>query len=150
MTMNTDIPVYRHSLEGERATRRPDGLCVLTHVLYALYMAGWMTGGISVLVAIITNYARRADAVGTPCEAHFTWQIRTFWISVVCVLAGVAVVLYELFTGYSFKAWASPVPELACFVLAMCLCGIWVFCRIIKGWLYLYWNKPLPHPRGWI
>ena len=27
--------------------------------------------------------------------------------------------------------------------------SIWMLYRIIKGWLYLYDNKPLANPRGW-
>ena len=68
-------PAYQNSAEAERQR----GLRTLTHVLYGLYAAYWLTGGITVLIAIIINYLKRGDVVGTPYEAHFEWQIRTFW-----------------------------------------------------------------------
>ena len=37
--------------------------------------------GLPSIVAVIMNYARRADAEGTPFAAHFRWQIRTFWFA---------------------------------------------------------------------
>jgi|GEM_PF-181762 len=154
--MNADNDAYRHSLQGERQARRADEPRALTHLLYALYLAGWITGGISVLVAIIANYARRADAQGTSCEAHFTWQIRTFWIGVVWALAGVALLVYAFVAGgfAVFRASSSgSTCDAACVLgltgvalggaLLMGGTGVYLFYRIIKGWLCLYWNKPL-------
>ena len=42
-------PTYRNALESERDRSAR----TLTHVLYALYAVYWLTGGISVLIAII-------------------------------------------------------------------------------------------------
>ena len=77
-------PVYQNSAEAERQR----GLRTLTHVLYALYAAYWLTGGLTVLIAIIINYLKRGDVAGTPYEAHFEWQIRTFWWAVLGHLIG--------------------------------------------------------------
>ncbi|TDV28513.1 putative membrane protein [Paraburkholderia caballeronis] len=118
---------YRHSLDADRLR----SLHTLTHVLYALYAVYWLTGGISVLVAIIINYLKRDEAAGTPYEAHFTWQIRTFWLGLAGHLIGVA--LFIVVIGIPIL-WAV---------------AIWTLYRIIKGWLYLYDSKPLLNPRGW-
>ncbi len=111
---------------------RQRGLRTLTHVLYALYAVYWLTGGVSVLVAIIINYIKRDDVAGTPYEIHFTWQIRTFWLGLAGHLIGIA--LFLLLIGIPIL-WAV---------------AIWTLYRIIKGWLYLYDNKPLVNPRGWV
>lgn len=120
-------PAYRHTIEPERER----SLRTLTHVLYALYAVHWLTGGLTILIAIIINYVKRGDAAGTPYEPHFEWQIRTFWIG----LLGYAIggLLVFVFIGFAVL-WAV---------------SIWMLYRIIKGWLYLYDNKPLVNPRAW-
>jgi uncharacterized membrane protein len=100
-------------------------------VLYALYAVYWLTGGISVLIAIIINYVKRPDVIGTPYEAHFQWQMRTFWWCMLGYLIGG--LLFFVVIGIPIL-WAV---------------GIWMLYRIIKGWLYLYDNKPLVNPRAW-
>jgi uncharacterized membrane protein len=120
-------PVYENSPESERMR----SLRTLTHVLYALYAAYWLTGGLTVLIAVIINYLKRDDVAGTPYEAHFRWQIRTFWLALLGHVIGVA--LIWVFIGF---------PIL--FVV-----GIWTLYRVIKGWLFLYENKPL-QARAWV
>ncbi|VVE41482.1 membrane protein [Pandoraea communis] len=107
------------SAEQERALRK------LTHVLYALYALFWLTGGVTAIVAIIINYIKRDDVVGTLYASHFTWQIRTFWWSVAWGVLGVA--LAVVMVGFAIL-W---------------VLGIWTLYRIVKGWLYLNDNKPM-------
>ncbi|MEX3814772.1 DUF4870 family protein [Paraburkholderia sp. BR13439] len=121
-------PVYRHAMEPERER----SLRTLTHVLYALYAVHWLTGGLTILVAIIINYVKRADVAGTPYEAHFEWQIRTFWMGVVGYAIGALLLVVVI--GIPVL-WAV---------------SIWMLYRIIKGWLYLYDNKPFANPAGWV
>jgi uncharacterized membrane protein len=120
-------PSYQSATEGDRQR----SLRTLTHVLYALYAVYWLSGGITALIAIIINYVKRSDVVGTPYEAHFDWQIRTFWMAVIGHLIGFA--LFIVLIGVPIL-WAV---------------AIWMLYRIIKGWLYLYDNKPLLNPRAW-
>ncbi len=81
-------PVYENPADSERLR----SLRTLTHVLYALYAAYWLTGGLTVLIAIIINYLKRDDVAGTPYEAHFQWQIRTFWWALLGHVIGVALI----------------------------------------------------------
>ncbi|SDQ63304.1 DUF4870 family protein [Paraburkholderia tuberum] len=121
-------PVYRHAMEPERER----SLRTLTHVLYALYAVHWLTGGLTVLVAIIINYVKRSDVAGTPYEAHFEWQIRTFWLGLVGYAIGALLLLVVI--GIPVL-WAV---------------SIWMLYRIIKGWLYLYDNKSFANPASWV
>jgi len=120
-------PSYQSTLESDRQR----SLRTLTHVLYALYAVYWLSGGVTALIAIIINYLKRDDVVGTPYEAHFTWQIRSFWMALFGHL--VAFALFIVLIGVPLL-WAV---------------AIWMLYRIIKGWLYLYDNKPLLNPRAW-
>ncbi len=56
-------------------------------MIYGLYGASFLVG-ITSIVAIILNYVKRGDVAGTYLESHFTWQIRTFWISVIVAIVG--------------------------------------------------------------
>jgi uncharacterized membrane protein len=109
----------------------PRNMRTFTHILYALYAVYWLTGGLTGLVAIILNYVKRSDAVGTQYEDHFTWQIRTFWWSVLGHIVGFALI-WVLGLGF----------------LILTAVWIWTLYRIIKGWLFLYENKTLD-PQAW-
>jgi uncharacterized membrane protein len=120
-------PSYQSTLDADRLR----SLRTLTHVLYALYAVHWLTGGLTGLIAVIINYVKRSGAAGTAYEAHFDWQIRTFWYGLIGYLIGFA--LIAVLIGLA----------------VLWVVGIWMLYRIIKGWLYLYDNKPLLSPRGW-
>ncbi|BBP97426.1 hypothetical protein BSFA1_25550 [Burkholderia sp. SFA1] len=115
-------PVIQNSTDPERLRN----IRTFTHVLYALYAVYWLTGGLTGLVAIILNYVKRSDVVGTPCEDHFTWQIRTFWWSLLGHVVGFALI-WVLGLGF----------------LVIGATWIWTLYRIIKGWLFLYEGKTL-------
>jgi uncharacterized membrane protein len=122
-----------------------EGMVTLTHVLYGLHgfsalmgvlgsafiVTAFLTGWPSI-IAVIINYVKRGDARGTWLDSHFGWQIRTFWYAVLwVVLAGLLILT---FVGIPF-AW----------VLLVAV-GIWVLYRIIRGWIALVENRPMPLP----
>jgi uncharacterized membrane protein len=96
---------------------------------YALHIAGLLLSlGILSVVALIINYVKRPSARGTIFESHFTWQIRTFWWTVLwLVILGVPVVL---------------TLGLASFLLF--IPAIWYLYRMIKGLIYLNDRRPMP------
>ncbi|HYD50535.1 MAG TPA: hypothetical protein VEB21_19420 [Terriglobales bacterium] len=112
------------------------GLTRLTHLIYALHafsaamgvissaavVTAFLTGWPSIL-AVILNYAKRADVRGTYLESHFHWQIRTFWYALLWLL--VAGLLLITIIGIPL-AW-----------LLVVLTGLWVLYRILRGWLAL-------------
>jgi uncharacterized membrane protein len=95
----------------------------LTMVTYILYALSAFTG-VTAIVAIVINYVKREDAAGTVYESHFTWQIRTFWWSLLWAVIGMAL---------SFVLIGIPI---------LIADGIWVIYRIVKG--FLYWNDGKP------
>lgn len=97
----------------------------LTLITYILYAVSAFVG-ITAIVAIVINYVKRDDTVGTIYESHFTWQIRTFWWSLVWFVVGWATV------------W---ILGLGFFVLVAD--GIWVIYRIVKGFLNFNDDKPM-------
>ncbi len=95
-------------------------------IIYGLYALSWLFG-ITAIVAIILDYVKKDDddVAGTIHESHFRWQIRTFWFGL----------LYGVIGGVT-----------ATFLIGIPIligAGIWMLYRIIKGWIYLYDDKPM-------
>jgi uncharacterized membrane protein len=100
-------------------------LKTMTTVIYALYALS-LFAGVTAIVAIVLNYIKLDDAKGTWLESHFSWQIRTFWWSVVwLVVGGIAWIILA-----GWLVWG--------------VAGIWFIYRIAKGWLNLNDGKPMP------
>lgn len=96
----------------------------LTTVIYALYAASYFVG-FTAIIAIIMNYVKQDDVVGTFLESHFRWQIRTFWFGVLWGILGAMTVLF-LF------GW-----------IVLAANAIWIVYRIVYGWLRLNDGKPM-------
>lgn len=115
--MNMDTP----AVDSEKLA----SLKTLATVIYALYALA-LFFGISAVVAIVLNYIKRDDARGTWLESHFSWQIRTFWWSLLWFVVGA--ITWIILIGWI--VWG-----VAC---------VWFIYRIAKGWLNLNDNKPMP------
>jgi uncharacterized membrane protein len=92
-----------------------DSARTLTFVIYVLYAAGFLTGGLTSIAGLIIAYVKRDSVAGTYLASHFTWAIRTFWLS---LGLGVLAVLL-MFFGIGF--------------LLMMALGVWVIYRIVVG-----------------
>ena len=127
--------------------RVPDeSLVSYTHAIYALHTLSVLIGltspativgsfvfGLPSILAVILNYARRSEVRGTYLEAHFRWQIRTFWFALLwmCVAAVVSLPLvFALGLG------------IFTFFLAAAVVGAWVIYRVVRGWLALRDARP--------
>lgn len=135
----TDIDaVTRKSLPSQ-------DLITLTHIVYALHafsaisgltsaafiVTAFLTGWPSI-IAVIINYVKRDSVRGTFLDTHFSWQIRTFWWSLLwLVIAGLLIA--------TFIGMVIGIPILFA-------AGIWILYRIIRGWLNLLSRKAMPMP----
>jgi uncharacterized membrane protein len=96
----------------------------ITLACYILYAAS-LISGVTALIAIILNYVKRDDVVGTVYESHFTWQIRTFWYGLLWTVIGFITI--PILIGIAILA-------VAC---------LWFIYRIVKGWVRLTDGKPM-------
>jgi len=96
----------------------------LAGLVYGLQAASMLVG-VTLFAAVIINYLRRAQASGTWLESHFTWQIRTFWWSVVWCVLGIA----------------TAVVLVGVFILIGS--GVWFVYRIVRGWIELNEGRPM-------
>jgi len=120
-----------------------EGLVTLAHVIYGLHAFSAVTGlltpamivtafltGWPSIIAVILNYVKRSDVRGTWLDAHFSWQIRTFWFALLWLAVGT--ILFITVVGI-------PVAVVLWFAT-----GIWVLYRIIRGWLALTSQRTVP------
>lgn len=93
-----------------------DNLKNLTQLVYILQAIS-LAVGVTAIAGLILNYLKRDEVKGTYLEAHFTWQIKTFWYAFVGMILGwlLAIVLI------GFLIWG--------------VVGLWYIYRIVKGWL---------------
>jgi uncharacterized membrane protein len=82
---------------------------------YALHLAGWFTGGLTSLIAVILAYVKRGDARGTVYASHFANQITVFWWSLLWTVLGFVLLLI----GIGYVVWV--------------LAGLWFLYRVVKG-----------------
>jgi uncharacterized membrane protein len=129
------------------SSRSPDPTLVsYTHWMYALHALAAFIGiassaavalqfvfGIPSIIAIIMNYARRAEAHGTWLEGHFAWQRRTFWwaLAWVAIMFVLSLPLFLLIVGF------------ITFGIGVFVIGVWVIYRVARGWLRLRDGQPV-------
>jgi uncharacterized membrane protein len=97
----------------------------LATAVYALQAAGFFFG-ITWIVAIVINYVKKEEVAGTWLESHFRWQIRTFWFGLLWAVLGCLLLVVVLGFAVLFAD------------------AVWIIYRIVKGWLNLNDNKPMP------
>jgi uncharacterized membrane protein len=118
---------YTHIMYGLHA------FSILMGLLTAASIAGWFVFGWPSIIAVIMNYARRGAVRGTWLEAHFRWQLWTFWPAAVLIIC---------FSPLVFTIILIP------FVIALyAVVGLWVVYRIARGWLALRDRRTLPRQR---
>jgi uncharacterized membrane protein len=90
--------------------------------------------GVVGIVAIIIAHVKRDQAAGSWLASHFSWQIRTFWWSLLWAMVGalVFVTLGLILIGIpiAFAIWAADT--------------IWVIYRVVRGYLLFHESQPVP------
>ncbi len=122
---------------GSGANReREASLKTVGHVSYLLHtivaVAAVMPGAQAsvglLLVAFILDLVKRGDAAGTWQESHFAWRIRTvLWAGGLYL---VTAPLWVLLLAPGWIAWTA--------------ISIWFLYRVVRGWMSLNNNQPMP------
>jgi uncharacterized membrane protein len=123
------------------------GLVGYTHAIYALHACAVLTGvltsssiagrflfGLPSIIAVIMNYARRAEARGTWLESHFQWQFHTFWYALLWI--GITLLVGAPLTLIVIGVFVV--------IAGFMLVGVWVVYRVARGWLALRAQRALP------
>ena len=125
-------------------------LSAYNHITYLLYVLSYFTAGLLWIVPIVMNYVKRHDADNTWLATHFDWQIKTFWYSIVGFVIGTVMLLSALgvlgigaIADSSGMAYGSiALGGFGLFIIGITF--IWHLYRIIRGWIALTDNRPVP------
>jgi uncharacterized membrane protein len=100
-------------------------------VVYALYLAGLVSAGMTGVVGVILAYVSK-DAAPDWLRTHYIFQIRTFWLALLFSVIGA--VLTPVGIGFVIlpAVW------------------VWAAVRCILGLSWLLKIQPYPTPRNWM
>ena len=102
----------------------------LALAVYILYLAGFLTV-FTAIIGVIIAYIQ-SDTADPVARSHFQFQIRTFWILLLYVVAGLVLTLVGV--GVLILLWSL----------------VWSIIRNIKGILALNENKPIANQQSWM
>jgi uncharacterized membrane protein len=115
---------------------RQSSLKTVGHVSYLLHlivavgavMPGAQASVALLIVAFVIDLVKKDSAAGTWQESHFSWRIRT-----VLWAAGLYLVTAPLWLLFFVPGW-----------IAWGVISIWFLYRIVRGWMNLNANVPMP------
>ncbi len=103
----------------------------LPAVVYALHLAGLVTGGLTSVIAVVLAYVSRKGAPDW-LQSHYDFAIRTFWLALLlAIIGGVLSVI-----GIGFVILAAV--------------GVWIAVRCIVGLSWLLKGQAYPTPLNWM
>jgi uncharacterized membrane protein len=111
-------------------------------VVYGLYLLG-LTHGLTIIIGLIIAYACR-DNAGPRMHSHYTFLIRTFWLSIGWFVVGCAIAIW----GGVLSVVLIGLPFLW---LGITICGlvwVWFLVRCIIGVIHLARDEAYPRPRA--
>ncbi|PIB95746.1 hypothetical protein [Caulobacter sp. X] len=125
-------------------TERPEEDKLLPAVVYGLYLLGF-ANGLTFIVGLIVAYVSR-DSAGPVNESHFTFAIRSFWLSIAGFLLGLAIFLLSIIPSFFLIG----IPGLIAGGLLMGGISLWFIARCIAGIYYLSRGEAYPRPLSWL
>jgi uncharacterized membrane protein len=117
---------------------------VLPAVVYGLYLLGF-TNGLTFVIGLIVAYVNR-DQAGPINQSHYTFAIRTFWLSIAWFLIGAVLLAF----GIPLIVLAIGIPMIAIGGLIMGAVSLWFVVRCVMGIVYLVRGEAYPRPRAWL
>jgi len=122
-------------IDLERDQRSLKNLGHLSYLLHTIVAIGAVLPGVQgsvalLLVAFALDMFKKDDAAGSWQESHFRWRIRSvLWAGGLYVLTAP---LWLLLVVPGWIAWG--------------LISIWFLYRVVRGWMNLSNNRPMPVP----
>jgi uncharacterized membrane protein len=116
--------------ERSRSLKNVGHVSYLLHLVVAVgaVLPGVQASVVLLVVAFILDLVKRDEAAGTWQESHFRWRIRTvLWAGGLYIIT---LPLWLLLIAPGWIAWA--------------LISVWFLYRIVRGWMNLSNNVPMP------
>ena len=128
--MNDIIDATQPLSETQRSLKTVGNISYLLHTIVAVgaVLPGVQASVALLIVAFIIDVVKKDGAIGTWQESHFRWRIRSvLWAGGLYL---VTMPLWLLFIAPGWIAWG--------------VISIWFLYRVIRGWVNLNGNKPMP------
>ncbi|MBV8046348.1 MAG: hypothetical protein JO171_04315 [Paludibacterium sp.] len=121
---------FEHIVEaGEITPASPlHNVALATYILFGL----GLFFPVCTLIGLIVAYVKRADAAGSGYATHFTWLIRTFWITLGIAVVGFITLLVGIGALILVAVW------------------IWHVYRLVAGFLKFNDRLPIDRPTRFI
>jgi len=100
-------------------------------LVYILYLAGFVLGGLSTLVGLIFCYVNQGQA-DQVSQNHYRYAIRTFWIGLLYSLISAVLMI----VGIGF--------------LLLLAVAVWLIVRCVKGLQAASAGKPIANVETWL
>ena len=117
---------------------------VLPAVVYGLYLLGF-TNGLTFIVGLIVAYVNR-DQAGPINESHYTFAIRSFWLSIAWFVIGGLLLLF----GIPLSLLLIGIPMMIVGGLILGAVSLWFVVRCVMGVYYLVRGEAYPRPLTWL
>jgi uncharacterized membrane protein len=116
--------------EREASLKTVGHVSYLLHLIVAVaaVMPGAQASIALLIVAFVIDLVKKDDATGTWQESHFRWRIRS-----VLWAAGLYLVTAPLWLLFFVPGW-----------IAWGVISIWFLYRVVRGWMSLNANRPMP------
>ena len=115
--------VYDVTPSGEATVGGPPPSAVtIGHIVYACYAVSLFTV-FPMIIGVILAYVKRDDVQRTWLYSHFSWQIRTFWWSLVWMIVGTIFAVTIIGIVIAWPIWG--------------IAWLWGVYRVVKGWIRL-------------
>ena len=118
--------------EREKSLKSTGHISYLLHTIVAIgaVLPGVQASVVLLIVAFIIDVVKKDDALGSWQESHFRWRIRS-----VLWAGGLYLVTSWLWLLFLVPGW-----------IAWGIISIWFLYRVVRGWLNLNSNTPMPVP----
>lgn len=128
-------PLYRQPNAAYAVAPASDKTMVL--VVYGLYLAGFLTAGLSTLIGLVMTYALRGEASDI-ARTHYVFLARTFWKGLLFSTFGWVL----LILGVPLSFVLIGIPLLLAAKLVWVLTAVWYGVRCVLGLLAALENRP--------
>lgn len=128
--MNDIIDATQPLSEQQRSLKTVGNLSYLLHTIVAVgaVLPGVQASVALLIVALIIDVVKKDAAAGSWQESHFRWRIRSvLWAGGLYL---VTMPLWILLIAPGWIAWA--------------LISVWFLYRVVRGWVNLNGNQPMP------
>ena len=114
-------------------------------VVYALFLAGYVTAGLTTLIGLVMAYVLR-DQASEIARTHYRFLTRTFWLGMLWAALG-----WVLFiVGLPLSLILIGIPLLLAAKLVWVLAAIWYGVRCVVGLLAALENRAYGAPESWL